>query len=85
MRIQIYIDSPDFNDPEKNRSDIQIFSDINDNILQKAARFGLASLLQCSIVPEPGRIQASAFKLMSKMLQLFSLSYPDSKTTGPLI
>jgi GTPase Era involved in 16S rRNA processing len=46
-----YIDSPGFNDPNKNRSDNQIFSDIVDTILQKAAKFGLASLLQCIMVP----------------------------------
>jgi hypothetical protein len=28
-----YIDSPGFNDPDKNRSDNQIFSDIVDSIL----------------------------------------------------
>ena len=78
-----YIDSPGFNDPNKNRSDNHIFSVIVDTILEKAAKFGLASLLQCIMVPESGRIQATAFKLMSKMLQVFTLSYPDSKTIGP--
>ena len=40
-----YIDSPGFNDPDKNRSDNQIFNDIVDTILLKASKFGLASLL----------------------------------------
>ena len=46
-----YIDTPGFNDPNKNRSDYQIFSDIVNTILQKAAKYGLASLLQCIMVP----------------------------------
>ena len=37
------------------------------------------------MIPESGRINASAFKLMSKMLQVFTLSYPNRSYDGPLI
>jgi hypothetical protein len=39
---------------------------------------GIASILQCVMVPASGRINGSAVELMSKMLQVFTLSYPDS-------
>jgi hypothetical protein len=35
------------------------------------------------MVPVSGRINSSAFKLMSKMLQVFTLSYPENKREGP--
>ena len=38
------------------------------------------------MVPESGRINASAYQLMSKMLQTFTLSYPDRPSLqGPKI
>jgi hypothetical protein len=55
------IDSPGFNDPDKSRSDPQIFINIckmlNDqNILYE----GIAGLLQCVMVPASGRINKTA-------------------------
>ena len=35
------------------------------------------------MVPISGRINSSAFKLMSKILQVFTLSYPENKREGP--
>lgn len=73
------IDTPGFNDPHKTRTDPQIFINIcnmlNDiNILSD----GIAALMQCVMVPTSGRINKSAIQTMSKMLQVFTLSYPDS-------
>ena len=78
-----YIDSPGFNDPDKFRSDEMIFQAIVETVLNKAACFGLSSVLQCVMVPESGRINKTAFQLMSKMIQVFTLSYPDSNHIGP--
>ena len=44
---------------------------------------GIASILQCVMVPQSGRINGSAVALMSKMLQVFTLSYPDSGKECP--
>jgi len=71
-----YIDTPGFNDPNKQRSDNQIFTDIIEKVGEIIKSDGIASILQCIMIPESGRINASAFKLMSKMLQAFTLSYP---------
>ena len=35
------------------------------------------------MIPTSGRIQSTAIETMSKMLQSFTLSYPDSKFKGP--
>lgn len=80
------IDTPGFNDPDKKRTDPQIFINIcnmlNDsNILNE----GIAGLLQCVMVPASGRINKTAIQVMSKMLQVFTLSYPDSSHKGPQI
>ena len=40
-----YIDSPGFNDPDKFRSDEMIFQAIVETVLNKAACFGLSSVL----------------------------------------
>jgi hypothetical protein len=44
---------------------------------------GLGSILQCVMVPQSGRISGSAVQLMSKMLQVFTLSYAESGAIGP--
>lgn len=56
-----FIDSPGFGDPNKNRSDNKILSEIVDKVLGNAANFGLSSILQCVMVPISGRISSSAF------------------------
>jgi len=45
---------------------------------------GIATLMQCVMVPQSGRINGSAIELMSKMLQIFTLSYPQS-SGGPKV
>ena len=62
-----YIDTPGF-ESDKILSDNPIFSDINDNILYKASINGTASILQCVMVSESGRIHTSAIRLMSELL-----------------
>ena len=78
------LDSPGFNDPDKTRTDSQTFIDmtyaLNDN---KIFWGGVASLLQCVMVPTSGRINSTAIELMSKILQFFTLSYPDREMQGP--
>lgn len=63
------LDSPGFNDPDKERSDTETFIDmvncLNDSNL---IGDGISTLLQCVMVPESGRIKASAIELMSNML-----------------
>ena len=81
------MDTPGFNDPKKVRSDKKIMSDIlkalqNDKDMKKD---GLAAILQCVMIPQSGRIQKSAIQVMSKLLQIFTLSYPDSTQVGPRI
>jgi hypothetical protein len=56
-----YIDTPGFNDPNKERSDCQIFTDIVENANEIIQNDGIASILQCIMIPESGRINASAF------------------------
>jgi hypothetical protein len=46
---------------------------------------GIAGLMQCVMVPASGRINKTAIECMSKMLQVFTLSYPDSSHKGPQI
>jgi hypothetical protein len=78
------LDSPGFNDPDKERSDQQIFIDMVDALYDRdILENGIATILQCVMVPASGRINGSAVELMSKMLQVFTLSYPDSDRKGP--
>jgi hypothetical protein len=37
------------------------------------------------MMPEGGRINATAYQLMSKMLQTLTLSYPDRQQIGPKV
>ena len=37
------------------------------------------------MVPQSGRVNGSAVELMSKMLQVFTLSYPDSAKEAPKV
>ena len=79
------MDTPGFNDPNKSRSDKAILSQIVDTIQTDNDIWdhGLACLLQCVMVPASGRIQKSAIAIMSKFLQVFTLSYADSDQIGP--
>jgi DNA-directed RNA polymerase beta' subunit len=63
------LDSPGFNDPDKTRSDAQTFIDMTNTLYDKDILWGgVATLLQCVMVPQSGRINATAIELMSKML-----------------
>jgi len=74
------LDTIGFNDPQKTRSDEQILETAVHTIQTdpEISRNGIAGLIQCVMVPKSGRIQKSAIELMSKFLQVFTLSYPDS-------
>ena len=41
----VYIDTPGFNDPDKTRSDNQIFSDIVDELSDILGKYGVATVL----------------------------------------
>ena len=78
------LDSPGFNDPDKERTDAQIFIDMTNCLNERdILDEGIACILQCVMVPASGRVNGTAVALMSKMLQVFTLSYPDSGKDGP--
>lgn len=80
------LDSPGFNDPDKSRSDTQTFIQMFNVLTDPKEDMlwgGVATILQCVMVPQSGRINGSAIELMSKMLQIFTLSYPDQTSKGP--
>jgi hypothetical protein len=56
-----YIDSPGFNDPNKERTDIQIFTHLTDCLSEILKTDGIASIIQCVMIPESGRIKSSTF------------------------
>ena len=41
----VYIDTPGFNDPDKTRSDHQIFSDIVDELSDILGKYGVATVV----------------------------------------
>ena len=81
------MDTPGFNDPNKKRTDKTILTNILTTIQRdkEIKADGLSALLQCVMIPPSGRISKSAIQIMSKMLQSFTLSYPDSDQQGPKI
>ena len=46
---------------------------------------GVATVLQCIMISEEGKISPLAYELMSKMLQTLTLSYPDRHHYGPKV
>ena len=81
------IDSPGTDDPDKKRTYQSILTSLfcaleNDPDVNKN---GIAAMLQCVMIPTSGRIEDTAILSMSKMLQSFTLSYPDSNQQGPKV
>jgi hypothetical protein len=75
------MDTPGFNDPDKSRTDTQLFIDMTYALHDRyILEDGIAALLQCIMVPTSGRIGKTSIALMSQMLQLFTLSYPDQNS-----
>lgn len=74
------VDTPGFNDPKKERSDIQLMLDVVHNSLNDVLyEIGIASLCQMVMIPESGRVSKSAILVTLRMIQTFTLSYPDCK------
>jgi len=72
------------------RTDEDTFNNICETVLQEAFKlkeggksFGLSGCIQCIMIPKSGRVKKSSLEILSKMLQTFTLSYPESIKKGP--
>ena len=76
------IDTPGFNDPDKRRSDRQIFIDLVNTIrgTLKSPDQGISMFIQCILPDESERIRQSAVMTMLDVFLILSVFNSETKT-----
>ena len=74
------IDTPGLNDPNKTRSDKQIFIDFINTIREslKSQDQGITMFVQCIMPDESDRIRQSVIKTMTKVLLILSIFHSET-------